>query len=78
MLWVCVYLSIYLSIYLFIFVGISKLYSDPSCTRLVFVDEKSDAFLYNPINDMIIQLPEYPVSAIGLLWDQWPLDKVMV
>lgn len=56
-------------------VGISKVYSDPSCTRLVFVDEKSDAFLYNPINDMIIQLPEYPVSAIGLLWDQWPLDK---
>lgn len=32
-----------------IFAGISKLYPDSSGTKLVVVDEKSDAFVYNPV-----------------------------
>ena len=30
-------------------VGVRKLYPDPSGTRLIFVDDKSDGFVYNPV-----------------------------
>ena len=34
-------------------VAITSVYPDPSGTRLVFVDEKSDAFLYNPVSSAL-------------------------
>ncbi len=33
----------------FVCVGITKLYPDPTSTRLIIVDEKSDAYIYNPV-----------------------------
>ena len=30
--------------------GITKVFPDSSATRLVLVDEKSDAFIYNPVS----------------------------
>jgi len=30
--------------------GITKIFPDNSATRLVLVDEKSDAFVYNPVS----------------------------
>ena len=30
--------------------AISRVYPDPSGTRVVFVDEKSDAYLHNPVS----------------------------
>ena len=35
-------------------VGIRKLYPDPSGTRLIFVDDKSDGFVYNPVQLIVI------------------------
>lgn len=32
------------------FVGISKVFPDINGTRLIVIDEKSDAFIYNPVN----------------------------
>jgi hypothetical protein len=29
--------------------GIRKIYPDPSGTRLIFIDEKSDGYVYNPV-----------------------------
>ncbi len=34
-------------------VGVRKLYPDPTGTRLIFVDDKSDGFVYNPVSDEI-------------------------
>ena len=31
-------------------VGIKKLFPDPSGTRLVFIDDKSDGYVYNPVS----------------------------
>lgn len=58
-------------------IGISRLYPDPSATRLLLVDEKSDAYVYNPVNDVTIAVPQFNPSATGILWDYWPLDKVL-
>ena len=44
---------------------------------MVFIDDKSDAFLYNPADDSTIDIPLYPPSALGVLWDMWPPDKVL-
>ena len=30
--------------------GVTKVFPDSSATRLVLVDEKSDAFIYNPVS----------------------------
>ena len=30
--------------------GIRKIYPDPSGTRLIFIDEKSDGYVYNPVS----------------------------
>ncbi|CAH1776664.1 unnamed protein product [Owenia fusiformis] len=56
-------------------VGIRKLYPDPSGTRLIFIDDKSDCFVYNPVNDQTIDVPKFSSTTKGILWDQWPLDK---
>ena len=29
--------------------GIRKLFADPSGTRLIYVDDKADGFVYNPV-----------------------------
>ncbi|KAK6172308.1 hypothetical protein SNE40_015995 [Patella caerulea] len=55
--------------------GIKKIYPDPSGTRLVFTDGKSDGFVYNPVNDHIVEIPNITSSVEGVLWENWPLDK---
>ena len=51
-------------------VGIKMIFPDPSGTRLVFVDDKDDMALYNPVNDVVLPVPEMPVAIKGVLWDQ--------
>ncbi|XP_071786835.1 WD repeat-containing protein 19-like isoform X1 [Asterias amurensis] len=56
-------------------VGIRKVYPDPSGTRLVFIDDKSDGFVYNPVNDQILEIPDFSPTVKGVLWENWPYDK---
>ena len=37
-------------------VGIRKLFPDPSGTRLIFMDDKSDGFVYNPVSSIFVLL----------------------
>ncbi|CAD5124243.1 DgyrCDS12539 [Dimorphilus gyrociliatus] len=55
--------------------GITYLTSDPYGTRLVFIDDKADAFVYNPVNDEQVAVPQFSAKTTGILWDQWQLDK---
>ncbi|XP_074649650.1 WD repeat-containing protein 19-like isoform X1 [Tubulanus polymorphus] len=56
-------------------VGIRKLFPDPSGTRLVFIDDKSDGYVYNPVNDQIIEIPNFSSTTHGVLWENWLPDK---
>ncbi len=58
-------------------VGVRKLYADPSGARLIFIDDKSDGFVYNPVNDNIVEIPTFSSTTKGVLWENWPLDKVL-
>ncbi|XP_022086384.1 WD repeat-containing protein 19-like [Acanthaster planci] len=56
-------------------VGIRKVFPDPSGTRLIFIDDKSDGFVYNPVNDQILEIPDFSPTVKGVLWENWPYDK---
>ncbi|ERE89257.1 putative fizzy-related protein isoform 1 [Cricetulus griseus] len=56
-------------------VGVKKLFPDPNGTRLVFIDEKSDGFVYCPVNDATYEIPDFSPTIKGVLWENWPMDK---
>ena len=44
-------------------VGIRKIFPDPSGTRIIFIDDKSDGYILNPVSNLsgvriVSQLPE--------------------
>ncbi|KAF7379168.1 hypothetical protein HZH68_017013 [Vespula germanica] len=45
--------------------GIKNIYLDANGTQLCFIDSKSDVYLYDPINENIIQVPECPETIEG-------------
>ena len=59
-------------------VGIRGIYPDPTGTRVVLVDDKSDGLLYNPINDAILEVPNFSPSTNGVLWENYPPDRVII
>ena len=57
-------------------VGIVAIYPDAAGIRVVFVDDKGDATLYNPVQDTCVELPNFPQGTKGVLWDSWVSDRV--
>ncbi|NP_001253801.1 WD repeat-containing protein 19 isoform X1 [Macaca nemestrina] len=56
-------------------VSVKKIFPDPNGTRLVFIDEKSDGFVYCPVNDTTYEIPDFSPTIKGVLWENWPMDK---
>lgn len=56
-------------------VGIRAIYPDLSGTKIVLYDAKSEGYLFNPVSNDLIKVPEFPQSCQGVLWDIWPPDK---
>lgn len=50
--------------------GIKELYLDANGTQLCFVDNKSDAYVFDPINEVAIAVPDCPDNIDSILWDQ--------
>lgn len=50
--------------------GIKELYLDANGTQLCFVDNKSDVYIFDPINDAAVPVPDCPDNIDGILWDQ--------
>ncbi|XP_041357231.1 WD repeat-containing protein 19-like isoform X2 [Gigantopelta aegis] len=57
--------------------GIRKVYPDPSGTRLIFIDDKSEGFVYNPVMDSVINIPELSSATQGILWDNSSSEKAV-
>ncbi|XP_064484193.1 WD repeat-containing protein 19-like [Ornithodoros turicata] len=55
--------------------GIQKIYPDTSGTRIVVIDDRSKGYVYNPVNDDAVNIPEFPQSICNVLWDQHVDDK---
>ncbi|XP_064367345.1 WD repeat-containing protein 19 isoform X1 [Dromaius novaehollandiae] len=56
-------------------VSVRKIFPDPNGTKLVFIDEKSDGFVYCPVNDRLYEIPNFSPTTKGILWENWPMDK---
>jgi len=56
-------------------VGVKKIFADNAGTRVVFIDDKADAFVYNPVNDHCVDVPSLSAATQGILWDNWMTDK---
>ncbi|KAJ6655392.1 hypothetical protein lerEdw1_005450 [Lerista edwardsae] len=56
-------------------VSVRKIFPDHNGSRLVFIDDKSDGFVYCPVNDVAFEIPNFQPTIKGILWENWPLDK---
>jgi len=56
-------------------IGIRKLFADPSGCRVVYIDDKADAFLYCPVNESVLEIPQVSPKTVGVLWDYFISDK---
>ncbi|XP_076036473.1 intraflagellar transport protein Oseg6 [Oratosquilla oratoria] len=55
--------------------GVRNLFAESSGRRVIFIDEKSDSFVYNPVNDVILEVPQFPSGCAGCIWENWPNDR---
>ncbi|KAI6657490.1 WD repeat-containing protein 19-like [Oopsacas minuta] len=56
-------------------VGVRLLAPDPSGTRLTLTDDKGDGYVYSPLDDSLVEIPNLGAGTKGVLWDQSPLDR---
>ncbi|XP_054159699.1 WD repeat-containing protein 19-like [Oppia nitens] len=58
-------------------IGIKMISSNVSGIRIAVVDDRNDAFIYNAVTDVMIQLSQndFPTNPKFILWESWPLDK---
>ncbi|XP_053314341.1 WD repeat-containing protein 19 [Spea bombifrons] len=56
-------------------VSVKKVFPNPSGTRLVLIDEKADGFVYCSLNNNLYEVPNFPPTIKGILWENWPMDK---
>lgn len=50
--------------------GIENIYLDSNGTQLSFIDNKSNAYVYQIINENIKMIPNCPDNIEGIIWDE--------
>ena len=55
-------LKVYL-IPIFVSIFILQIFADNAGTRVVFIDDKADAFVYNPVNDHCVDVPSLSAAT---------------
>ncbi len=56
--------------------GIKKLFAEPYGMSVAFFDDKSDGFIFNPVNGNMIKIPGVPASGItGIVWETYQPEK---
>ncbi|XP_014256519.1 WD repeat-containing protein 19 [Cimex lectularius] len=56
-------------------ISIKGLYSDLVATRVIIIDNKMEGYLYSPVHNEMVLIPEFPTTTTGALWDQCPADR---
>lgn len=49
--------------------GIHKIFSDLDSARLVILNEQNQGFIYIPMTEDVLKIPEMPKNFSGVLWD---------
>ncbi|XP_066931056.1 WD repeat-containing protein 19-like isoform X2 [Clytia hemisphaerica] len=61
-------------------VGIRKIFPDEAGTKVIYIDDKSDGFIYctgceTKVSDGVHEIQSFPPAVKGVLWDQGFLDE---
>ncbi|KAK9508924.1 hypothetical protein O3M35_006365 [Rhynocoris fuscipes] len=56
-------------------VSIKQIFPDAAATRIVVIDDKTDGYLYSPVQNTMLLIPEFPSTIVGVLWDISPDDR---
>lgn len=49
--------------------GIKLLFADCEGTKLVFIDDHNQGYVYTPANEDVILIPNFPKTIVGIVWD---------
>lgn len=55
--------------------GIKEIYLDTNGTQLCFLDNKFDVYIYNPVQETVLQILDCLDCIQGLIWDQNILER---
>lgn len=55
--------------------GIKKIYAEPYGMSIAFIDEKSEGYIYNPVNFNVINIPNMSSNTIGIVWEAFEPEK---
>ncbi|XP_063240827.1 WD repeat-containing protein 19 [Bacillus rossius redtenbacheri] len=56
-------------------VGVRDVFPDQSGGRLAFVDDRSEGYVYSPVTDELLKIPDFPPTCNAVLWDSSPPDR---
>lgn len=48
---------------------IKSIHPNQDGVKCVFMDSKNDGYLYNPVNDTTLKIPNFPAGTEGVLWE---------
>ena len=55
--------------------GIKKVYLDANGSLLGFLDNKLEVYIFDPINEVVLQAPDCLDSTEGIVWDQNLMER---
>jgi len=53
--------------------GIKKIYAEPYGMSIAFIDDKSEGFIYNPVNSNIVKIPDMSPNTLGVVWEAFAI-----
>ncbi|XP_023012404.2 intraflagellar transport protein Oseg6 isoform X1 [Leptinotarsa decemlineata] len=56
-------------------VGIANIYVDPAGTRLIFIDIKTNGYVFNAVSMETVPIPSLPNKVLGITWDSNITDR---
>ncbi|XP_071452490.1 WD repeat-containing protein 19 [Hetaerina americana] len=56
-------------------VGLKEIYTDPVGVYLAFIDDKNEGYIYNPVVSETTKICDFPLTASGIMWENWFPDK---
>ncbi|XP_026990682.2 WD repeat-containing protein 19 [Tachysurus fulvidraco] len=72
----CFYIEDWQSVYEYRHqVAVRKVFPNPNGTRLVFIDDESNGFLYSPMDGSLFEITDFSSTITGVLWENWVNDK---
>lgn len=55
--------------------GVKKLFAENYGMSLIFIDDKSEAFVYSPVNSTVVKIPDFPTTVNGVVWETFEPEK---